>query len=191
MKYFTAQKTPEYDPAFYRIGTDCFHIQAYEDHIQENTGSSYSDFIRVVFRSYMRFSAQKQSTSYVCAAYQSYVKFAVKGFDRMMQVTTMFCIPPVWKAYLWAGKPYYRHHVVMMVMIEDIRILLQTSFRKNVSRLSSYLGRCRVLVDAGRFSILHSPCISSPNRCCQDIQNINIGDKIWKNFITIVMIFNF
>ena len=43
----TAQKTPEYDPVFYRIGTGYFHKQAYEDHIQENTGS-YSGVFRVV-----------------------------------------------------------------------------------------------------------------------------------------------
>ena len=41
------KKIPEYDPVFYRIGTYFFHIYAYQDHIQKNTGS-YSGVFRVV-----------------------------------------------------------------------------------------------------------------------------------------------
>ena len=43
----TARKTPEYGPVFYRIGTDNFHIQAYEDRIREYTGS-YSGVFHAV-----------------------------------------------------------------------------------------------------------------------------------------------
>ena len=43
----TARKTPECGPGFYRIGTDYFHIEAYEDRIREYTGS-YSGVFHAV-----------------------------------------------------------------------------------------------------------------------------------------------
>ena len=43
----TAQKKPNYCPVFYRIGTDYFYIQTYEDRIREYTGSVFRRFYTV------------------------------------------------------------------------------------------------------------------------------------------------